>query len=177
MRETQVYANKRKCFFQQKRVPYLGHYISKKGIEMDPKKISAVIEWPKITTITQLRGFLGLIGFYRKFIKDFANIALPLTKLLKESTTFNWTEEQDKAREILIKALTSGPILTTPQKGVPLELATDASNEAMGAVISCGGRPIAFTSKKFSESQVKWPIYQKEYYAIYWAFLRWEYWL
>src|SRR5690349_1999864 len=108
MRETQVYANKRKCFFQQKRVPYLGHYISEKGIEMDPKKISAVIKWPKITTITQLRGFLGLIGFYRKFIKDFANIALPLTKLLKESTTFNWTEEQDKAREILIKALTSG---------------------------------------------------------------------
>src|SRR6184192_144836 len=78
MREKQIYTKREKCYFQQKRVPYLGHYVSELGIEMDPKKVEAVRNWSEIKNIKQLRSFLGLTGFYRKFIKEYANLALPL---------------------------------------------------------------------------------------------------
>src|SRR5213080_710558 len=175
MKDKQLYANRKKCFFRQKRIPYLGHYVSEGGIKMDPKKVEAVRNWPPITNIKQLRGFLGLSGFYRKFIKNYSGIALPLTKLLKDDTKFHWTSDQDKARDYLIDALTTAPILTTPQKGLPLEVATDASDESYGAVLSCGGKPVAFMSRKFSDSQKNWKIYQKEYFAIFAAFMKWDY--
>src|SRR3954469_8164054 len=90
MRDNQIYAKKKKCFFMQRKIPYLGHYVSKEGISMDPKKIEVMKNWPEIKTLKQLRAFLGLTGFYRRFIKDYAKIALPLTKFLKKDTPIIW---------------------------------------------------------------------------------------
>jgi hypothetical protein len=87
MDDNDIYANMKKCYFMQKKVPYLGHYISEAGIEMDQKKIEAVRNWPTPTGVKQLRGLLGLLGYYRRFVKDFAKVALLLTKLLKADTT------------------------------------------------------------------------------------------
>ena len=174
MDDNDIYANMKKCYFMQKKVPYLGHYISEAGIEMDPKKIIAVKEWPAPKNIKQLRGFLGLTGYYRKFMKNYAKVALPLTKLLKNDTKFEWGEEQENAKQTLITILTEGPILQTPKEGIPLVLHTDASDVAIGAALSQEGKPIAFLSKKFSETEQRWSTYDKELFAVVHAFRIWE---
>ena len=177
MRDNQVYAKKPKCFFMQKRAPYLGHYISKEGIAMDPKKIEAVKNWPEIHNIKQLRGFLGLTGYYRKFIEGYSKTAIPLTRLLKDNTKWDWGEEQEQAKQQLIKKLTEGPILQKPNLKEPLILTTDASDDAIGAVLSQDNKPIAFLSKTFSDTERRWPIYEKELFAVVYALEKWDYWL
>ena len=174
MRENNIFAKKSKCFFGQSRAPYLGHYISEKGIEMDQKKITTMLNWPEIKTLKQLRGFLGLTGYYRRYIQDYAKKALSLTKLLKEENPFKWTEEQEEAKQLLIKALTEAPILQPPNEKKPYTVTTDASLLAMGAVLSQEGKPIAFLSKTFSEQQKNWTIYDKEMWAIIFALRQWE---
>jgi hypothetical protein len=136
MYENDIYVNMKKCYFMQKKVPYLGHYISENGIEMDPKKIEAVKNWPDITTVKQLRGFLGLIGYYRCFIQGFAQVALALTRLLKNDVEFVWGPEQKEARSKLIELITTGPILQPPKDDIPKTVHTDASDDAWGAVLS-----------------------------------------
>ena len=174
MRENNIFAKKSKCFFGQSRAPYLGHYISEKGIEMDQKKILTMINWPEIKTLKQLRGFLGLTGYYRRYIQGYAQIALPLTKLLKEDIPFKWTEEQEEAKQLLLKALTEAPILQPPNEKLPYTVTTDASLQAAGAVLHQEGKPVAYLSKTFSAQQKNWTIYEKEMWAIIYALRQWE---
>jgi hypothetical protein len=161
----------------QKRVPYLGHYVSQKGIETDPKKISAITNWPEINNIKKLHAFLGLTGYYRKFIKGYSQIALPLTKLLQGEIKWEWTEAQEDAKQQLIKQVTEAPVLIKLDLSKPITLTTDASEDALGAVISQNGQPAAFLSKSFHGAECYWPIYEKEFYAIIYAFEHWEHWL
>ena len=107
-------------------------------------------------------------------MKDYAKVALALTKLLKSDTKFEWGEEQEKAKQNLITILTKGPILVTPQKNIPLTLHTDASDVAVGAALSQEGKPVAFLSKKFSEIEKRWSTYDKELFAVVHAFRIWE---
>jgi hypothetical protein len=120
---------------------------------MDPKKISAMVNWSKIKTIKQLRGFLGLTGFYRRYIQDYAKIALPLTKLLRNEVDFKWTEDQETAKQLLIKTITEAPILQAPDFNIPFTVTTDASLKALGAVLSQNDKPVAVISKTFSAQQ------------------------
>jgi hypothetical protein len=144
---------------------------------MDPKKIEAVKEWPAIKSIKQLHAFLGLTRYYQQFIKDYAKITLPLTKLLKNEVVFEWTDAQEEAKQKLITMLITGPILTKPDLEKPLILATDASDKALSTVLSQDGKLISFLSKTFSGAEINWDIYKKELYAGIYAMEKWEYWL
>ncbi|GBM75402.1 Transposon Ty3-I Gag-Pol polyprotein, partial [Araneus ventricosus] len=126
----------KKCRFFQKEVTYLGHVISAEGVKTDPGKIKAVVDWPRPETVHDLRSFLGLCTYYRRFVKNFSTIARPLHKLTEAKSNFNWTEECEKSFNSLKQALTSSPILTYPQTDKDFILDTDASNEGIGAVLS-----------------------------------------
>ena len=100
---------------------FLGHVVSGDGIQVDPKKIEAITEWPRPTTVTEVRSFLGLAGHYRRFVKDFSKIAAPLTKLTQKNMKFIWTDRCEEHFQLLKDLLTSVPVLTYLQeiKGIP----------------------------------------------------------
>ncbi|GBM04785.1 Transposon Ty3-G Gag-Pol polyprotein [Araneus ventricosus] len=143
--------NLKKCRFFQKEVTYLGHVISAEGVKTDPDKIKAVVDWPHPETVHDLRSFLGLCTYYRRFVKNFSTIARPLHKLTEAKSNFNWTEECEKSCNSLKRALTSSPILTYPWTDKDFILDTDANNEGIGAVLSQNigneERVIAYFSK------------------------------
>ena len=93
LRDHRLYAKFSKCEFWLEQVAFLGHVISKDGIQVDPKKIEAVADWPRPTTVTEIRSFLGLAGYYRRFVKDFSKIAVPLTRLTQKNVKFVWTDK------------------------------------------------------------------------------------
>ncbi|GAU50876.1 hypothetical protein TSUD_411060 [Trifolium subterraneum] len=150
-----------------------GHMVSANGVYPEPSKIQAMIDWPRPTTITELRGFLGLTGFYRKFIRNYACIALPLTALLKKDA-FIWSDAATTAFEALKKAMTQAPTLILPNFSKPFTLETDASGLAMGAVLMQDNHPIAFFSKPFCPRLQRSSTYIRELHAITTAIKKWR---
>ena len=130
---------------------YLGHVISK-GVKVDPKKIKAITQWSKPKTISKLRGFLGLTGYYHRFVKKYAHITAPPTNLLKKNS-FQWSEEARKCFESLKKFMTTTLVLTTPNFLKPFVIECDASGFGIGAVLMQDGHPIAFESRKLNKSE------------------------
>ncbi|GBN70184.1 Retrovirus-related Pol polyprotein from transposon 297 [Araneus ventricosus] len=126
----------KKCRFFRKEVSYLGHIISADGVKTDPEKTKAVVDWPRPETVHDLRSFLGLCTYYRRFVRNFSAIARPLHKLTEARSNFNWTEECEKSFNILKQALITSPVLTYPRTDKEFILDTDASNEGIGAVLS-----------------------------------------
>eukprot|EP00731_Ephydatia_muelleri_P006907 Em0003g1155a len=125
-----------KCSFLKEKVKYLGHIVSKEGIAADPEKTATVKTWPTPTRTKEVQQFLGLANYYRRFIKDFAQIAKPLHKLTERTSSFLWTTECQKSFEILRHLLSSPPILSYPDFTKPFILDTDASNDGIGGVLS-----------------------------------------
>lgn len=135
-----------KCSFPQQTIEYLGHVISSKGVSTNPGKIQAVIDWPQPTNIKEIRGFLGLTGYYRRFIKHYSLISRPLTLLLRKGTPFVWSSVTQEAFDLLKQALVSAPILALPQFQKPFTLETDASDVGLGAILMQDSHPLAFLS-------------------------------
>ncbi|GBO00095.1 Retrovirus-related Pol polyprotein from transposon 297 [Araneus ventricosus] len=126
----------KKCRFFRKEVSYLGHIISADGVKTDPEKTKAVVYWPRPETVHDLRSFLGLCTYYRRFVRNFSAIARPLHKLTDARSNFNWNEECEKSFNSLKHALITTPVLTYPRTDKEFILDTDASNEGIGAVFS-----------------------------------------
>jgi hypothetical protein len=147
LHDNKFFAKLSKCIFAVPQVDYLGHVISADGVQPDPEKIEAILSWPVPKSLTALRGFLGLTGFYRRFVRNYATIAAPLTDLLKV-TRFAWNLQAAEAFTTLKKAMTSTPVLILPDFSKPFMLETDASAVAIGAVLSQEGHPLAFFSRK-----------------------------
>ena len=124
-----------KCRFAQQKLSYLGHIISSEGIATDPAKVEAIVTWPTPSNVSELRSFLDLAGFYRKFIRHFAVIAKPLTNLLKKGTYFVWTSDHQLAFNTLKQAMSSAPVLAIPDFTKPFAIETDASNNGVDAVL------------------------------------------
>ena len=154
-----------KCSFGSQEVDYLGHTVSGSGVAMDKSKIQSVLDWPVPGNLKQLRGFLGLTGYYRRFIKSYAQIATSLTDLLKKDS-FVWNSNAEVAFAQLKQAITSAPVLALPQFELPFTLETDASGTGIGAVLSQNNHPIAFFSKKLGPRMQKQSAYTREFFAI-----------
>ena len=151
---------------------YLGHIVSHEGVKVDPSKIKAIKEWKIPTSIKHLRGFLGLTGYYRKFVKNYGRIAAPLTTLLKKGE-FSWTPEATKAFEHLKKAMCQAPVLATPDLTKTFIVECDASGNGIGAVLMQDERPIAFESRPIKGKFLSKDIYEKEMLAILHALKKW----
>ena len=162
-----MFAKKSKCEFFKTQVHYLGHIISHERILMDPSKVEAILNWPHPKNLEELQIFLGLAGFYRKFIRDYAKIAVPMTNQLKaKGRNFFWGEEQQRSFDKLKVAIATAPILAVVDPHKPFVVETDASSTAIGAVLLQDGRPIAFESKKLNRAQQNYSTYERELFAI-----------
>ena len=159
-----------KCEFLKQEVKYLGHLVSPSGIRPDPAKISAIQNLRPPTNVKSVRSFLGMCGFYRRFVPDFAKIAKPLTELTKKNRHFHWDDACQSSFETLRTALTVAPILAYPNVDKPYKLYTDASQNAIGAALvqetELGERVIQYLSHQLNETQRRWPTIEREAYAI-----------
>ena len=162
-----------KCEFLRKEVIYLGHIISENGILPDPSKLEAVRNFPTPRKVKDVQSFIGLAGYYRKFIENFSQIAKPLTKLTKKTEIFEWKNEQQIAFENLKEKLMTAPVLKYPDFNEEFNVTTDASDYAIGAVLSQGpvgkDRPIAYASRVLSRAEQNYNTTEKELLAIVWA--------
>lgn len=163
-----------KCSFAQNKVSYLGHVVSSQGVATDPTKVQAVADWPTPTCLKELRSFLGLAGYYRKFIRHFGVICKPLTVLLKKGSLFVWTSDHDLAFNTLKRALISAPVLSLPDFSTPFVVETDASDDGVGAVLMQNGHPLAFLSKALGPRSRGLSTYEKEYLAVILAVQQWR---
>lgn len=146
--DNKFFLKKSKCTFVQPSMAYLGHIVSLQGVGADPEKIQAMVNWPQPQNVKKLRGFLGLTGFYWKFVKNYASMAAPLTDLLKKDA-FLWSASAQTAFENLKQAMTEAPVLALPNFEDDFVLETDASGLGMGAVLCQRGNPICYFNKKF----------------------------
>ncbi|XP_078431103.1 uncharacterized protein LOC144702949 [Wolffia australiana] len=176
MMEHRLSVNATKCSFAQSRLEYLGHWISAKGVATDAAKIEAIREWPRPQTLRQLCGFLGLAGYYRRFIQGYASKAWPLTQLLKKGN-FQWGEEAQEAFKGLKQALSTAPVLALPDFAQPLTIDTDASGVGVGAVLLQKEQPIAFFSKALPPTIHTRSAYERELVAVVLAVKKWRHYL
>jgi hypothetical protein len=166
-----------KCSFAQRSMAYLGHIISGQGVATNPDKIAAIVHWPTPSNVKELRSFLGLAGYYRKFVKNFGVIARPLTNLLKKNSFFVWTSEHDSAFATLKTLLSTVPVLGLPDFPHPFAIETDASAVGVGAVLLQRGHPLAFISKALGSRNQGLSTYEKKYLAILVAVDQWRHYL
>ncbi|GJU03262.1 ty3-gypsy retrotransposon protein [Tanacetum coccineum] len=173
LNKNQFHAKLSKCSFAQPEIQFLGHMISKNGVQADPDKVVAIQNWPTPNLFTTLRGFLGLTGYYRRFVKNYAATASPLTDILKLQQ-FQWNDSADKAFQALKQEMESLVTLALPDFTQPFDVTTDASGQAIGAVLSQSDRPINFFSKKLCARMQEASTYIRELYAITEAIKKWR---
>ena len=176
LREKQWYVKAKKCSFFMATVNFLGYRVSAAGVQPDPAKIEAIRAWPlPLRTRKDVQKFLGLASYYRNFIPGFARIAAPLTDLLKQDKDFVWTAQEEAAAQTLISHLVTSPVLSLPDFDKTFFLTTDASDEAVGVVLSQQAERspkhhiIACYSHRFTETERRYPIREKELYAVQWG--------
>ncbi|CAH2089856.1 unnamed protein product [Euphydryas editha] len=159
-----------KCEFLRREVTYLGHVITDKGVSPNPEKVRAIESLPAPKNPKDVKSFLGLVGYYRRFIENFSKITKPLTSLLKKDVSFHWTQEQELAFQTLKHKLISAPLLQYPDYSKPFILTTDASNYAVGAILSQGeigkDKPIAYASRTLNKAEGNYSTTEKELLAI-----------
>ena len=171
-----------KSEFHVQRVKFVGCVITPNGVEVDPEKVERVKEWPIPASVKEVQSFHGFANYYRQFIRNFSQIAAPLTRLMTKKESFSWTEEAQKAFEELKEALLTTPVLQLFDPDKPITVETDASKHALGAVLSQLGkdgklRPVAFHARKFIAAETRYPTGDQELLAIVDSFKHWKYYL
>jgi transposase InsO family protein len=174
--DNKLYVNRAKCSFNLPEVHYLGYIVGVGGVRPDPKKVQVVQDWPRPQTAHDVRAFLGLTQYFRRFIKDYSLLAAPLHALLQKKSKCEWNPACQVAFEKLKQALLTAPVLGMPDYDQPYELEvwTDASNIAVGAVLMQNGHPIAYESRKFSSAERNYNTTDREMLAIIHALRVWR---
>ena len=167
LQKEKLLVNMKKCTFMQRELVYLGFIISEEGLKMDPKKVAAILDWPTPRNTFEVRSFYGLASFYKKFIKNFSGIDVSIIETLKkDNQPFYWTEAAERSFNLLKKKITEKPVLKLPDFDSPFQVRCDASDTAIGVVLSQEDKPVAYCSEKLNEARQKYSSYDKEFYAI-----------
>ena len=169
LREKKLYAKFSKCEFWLNEIAFLGHVISGKGISVDPKKVKAVVKWEVPTNVTEVRSFLGMAGYYKRFVKGFSQIAQPLTNLTKKNVKFVWGDDCEQSFQEFKRRLTSAPILTIPSGDEGFMVYTDASRKGLGCVLMQERKVIAYASRQLKSYKLNYPTHDLELAAIVFA--------
>ena len=170
LRTHELVCSKKKCVFDASSLHYLGHVVTDKGVTVDPDKVSIVREWPQPKTLQELRSFLGLAQYFRKFIQGFAAQVLPLTNLTRAGKFVSeWDPQCTAAFQGLKRDLTTAPVLRLPDWDKPFELISDASDFACGVVLLQEGHPVAYCSRKFQGAELNYNVTDKELFGVIYA--------
>ncbi|GJY13998.1 putative reverse transcriptase domain-containing protein [Tanacetum coccineum] len=177
LKKEELYAKFSKCDFWLSKVQFLGHVIDSEGIHVDPAKIESIKDWESPKTPTEIRQFLGLAGYYRRFIEGFSKIAKPMTKLTQKSVKFNWGEKEETAFQILKQKLCSAPILALPEGSENFVVYCDASHKGLGAVLMQKEKVIAYASRQLKIHEKNYTTHDLELGAVVFALKMWRHYL
>ena len=174
LREHRLYAKLSKCQFWLDSVAFLGHIVSAEGVSVDPQKVEAILNWKPPTSVTEIRSFLGLVGYYRKFVEGFSKIAAPLTRLTRKEEPFLWSETCQQRFDELKRRLTSAPVLTLPSGQDGFVVYCDASRQGLGCVLMQNDKVIAYASRQLKKHEQNYPIHDLELAAVVFALRIWR---
>jgi hypothetical protein len=174
LRSNRFYVCKSKSSFASEETKFLRHIVSAKGIRPDPKKVAAVQDWPVLQDFHDVRSFLVLVNYFRKFIKHFASLDEPLTNLTRSKVKWEWTSRYQQAFLALKYCLTNAPLLRSPNEKLPYEVVTDASAVGLGAVLLQEGQPICFESRKLNDAEKNYHTTESEMLAVVHALKTWR---
>ncbi|GKA75195.1 putative reverse transcriptase domain-containing protein [Tanacetum coccineum] len=177
LKKEELYAKFSKCEFWIPKVQFLGHVIDNKGIHVDPAKIESVKDWASPKTPTEIRQFLGLAGYYRRFIEGFSKIAKPMTKLTQKKVKFEWGDKQEAAFQLLKQKLCSAPILALPEGSEDFIAYCDASKKGLGAVLMQREKVISYASRQLKIHEKNYTTHDLELGAVVFALKIWRHYL
>ena len=177
LRDDRLYGRISKCQFFKPEVLFLGFVADKDGLHVDSAKVSAVEEWPVPNNVHELRSFLGLANYFRKFIQGYSALVVPMTELTKKDKPFVWSDECQQAFEAVKHALVNAPVLALPDFKRPFTVIVDASGVGIGAVLEQDGHPIAYESRRFTPAERNYTVGEQELLAAVHAMKVWRcYW-
>nr|KYP67726.1 Retrovirus-related Pol polyprotein from transposon 17.6 [Cajanus cajan]KYP67729.1 Retrovirus-related Pol polyprotein from transposon 17.6 [Cajanus cajan] len=175
LRERQLYAKLSKCIFWLDEVSFLGHVISSGGIAVDPSKVEAVLKWEAPKSVSEVKSFLGLVGYYRRFIEGFSKLALlPLTSLTRKGVVFVWDENSFQAFK---EKLTSAPVLVLPDLSKTFVVYCEASKMGLGGVLMQEGKVVAYASRQLKIHEKNYPTHDLELVVVVFTLKIWRHYL
>ncbi|GKV24168.1 hypothetical protein SLEP1_g33813 [Rubroshorea leprosula] len=177
LRSERLFAKFKKCEFWLDNVAFLGHVVTKNGISVDPQKIEAVVDWRRPNSVAEIRSFLGLASYYRRFVGDFSRIALPMNRLIKKDTKFEWTPECEKSFLTMKEKLVTTPVLALPINGEKFTIYSDASKKGLGCVLMQKNRVIAYASRQLKPYEENYPTHDLELATVVFALKIWRHYL
>ncbi|KAL0546686.1 hypothetical protein IC582_016598 [Cucumis melo] len=166
LRDNKLYVKFSKCEFWLKQVSFLGHVVSKAGVSVDPAKIEAVTGWTRPSTVSEVRSFLGLAGYYRRFVENFSRIATPLTQLTRKGAPFVWSKACEDSFQNLKQKLVTAPVLTVPDGSSSFVIYSDASKKGLGCVLMQQGKVVAYASRQLKSHEQNYPTHDLELAAV-----------
>jgi hypothetical protein len=177
LRAHQLYAKLNKCEFLLEKIAFLGHILTVEGIEVDPSKVEEVSKWKQPSSVSEIRSFLGMAGYHRRFIKGFSSIAKPLTELLKKDNNFVWTPKCEETFQDIKKKLTTAPVLTLPDIHQSFVIFCDASRKGLGCVLLQNEKVITYAYRLLKPHEQNYPTHDLELAAIVHALKIWRHYL
>ena len=177
LRKERLYVKLSKCEFWLREVSFHGHIISEEGIQVDPKKVEVITGWKPPRNVTEVRSFLGLARYYRRFVKGFSMTAVPMTRLLQKNVKFEWSEKCQASFEKLKAFLTKAPVLTQPTYDKEYVIFSNASLNGLGCVLMQEGKVVAYASRQLKPHEKNYPTHDMELAAIVFALKIWRHYL
>ncbi|WVZ87870.1 hypothetical protein U9M48_034445 [Paspalum notatum var. saurae] len=177
LRENQLYGKFSKCEFWLKKVAFLGHVLTAEGVSVDPEKVEAVSNWKTPRNATEIRSFLGLAGYYQRFMENFSKIAKPMTGLLKNNTPYEWDDKCEVSFQLLKEKLTTAPVLTLPDLHKDFVVYCDASRQGLGCVLMQDNKVVSYASRQLRAHEENYPTHDLELAAVVHALKIWRHYL